>query len=78
MVNGTYVFTVVPFKNGFSAVIWCCLHAMLKRSKVLLTKMFTLTVRVNEALILQTRLQGPVHTEKLGNIYDSKLKQGFC
>ena len=30
-----------PFKNGFNAVVWCCLHIMLKRSKVPLTKMGT-------------------------------------
>ena len=39
----------VPFKNGFSAVLWCCLHLTLKRSKVPLIEMVTLTVRVNQA-----------------------------
>ena len=41
----------VPFKNGFNAVPWCYLHVTLKRSKVPLTKIVTLTVCVNKALI---------------------------
>ena len=40
----------VPFKNGFNAVLWCCLHITSKRSKVPLTKTVTLTVRENESL----------------------------
>ena len=41
---------LVPFKNGFSAVLWSFLHVMLKRSKVPLTKTATLMVHVNEPL----------------------------
>ena len=41
---------LVPFKKGFSVFIWCFLHVMLKRSKVLLTKTATLTVRANKHL----------------------------
>ena len=33
--------------------MWCCLHVTLKRSKILLTELVTLTVRVNEALTHQ-------------------------
>ena len=40
----------VPFKNGFNAVLWRCLHITSKRSKVPLTKTVTLTVRENESL----------------------------
>ena len=40
----------VLFKNGFNAVLWCCLHITLERSKVLLTKTVTLTVNVNKPL----------------------------
>ena len=39
----------VPFINGFNAV---CLHIMLNRSKVLLTKTVMLPVRVNKRLSL--------------------------
>ena len=39
-----------PFKNGFNAAQWCCLHITLKRSKLPLTKTVTLAVRVNEPL----------------------------
>ena len=41
---------LVPFKSGFNAVTWCYLHVMPKRSKVLVTKMVTLTARVKEPL----------------------------
>ena len=48
--TGTINVTVfAPFKNGFVAVLWCCLHITLKRSKVPLTKMATLMICVNEA-----------------------------
>ena len=40
----------VPFKNGFSAVLCCCLHVTSNRSKMPLTKAVTLTVRVNKPL----------------------------
>ena len=46
----------VPFKNEFNTVLSCCLHITLKRSKVPLIKMATLTVRVNEALLLESLL----------------------
>ena len=38
----------VPFKNEFNIVLWRCLHVMLRRSKVPLTKTVMLTVRVNK------------------------------
>ena len=38
----------VPFKYGLNAVLWCCFRLTSKRSKVRLTKLVTLTVRVNE------------------------------
>ena len=38
----------LPFKIGLNAVLWCCLHITLKRSKVSLEKSITLTVTVNE------------------------------
>ena len=40
----------VPFKNGFNADLWYCLHLISKRSKEPLMKTVTLTVRVNKAL----------------------------
>ena len=40
----------VFFKSGFNGVLWCCLHIMLKRSKVQLTKKVTLTLSVKRAL----------------------------
>ena len=39
--------TIFPFKNGFNAVPWCCLHVTLKRSNMPL-KTVALTARVNE------------------------------
>ena len=43
----------VPFKNGFSAFIWYCLHipSIRLKLKMLLTKTMTLTVRVNEPYV---------------------------
>ena len=38
----------VLFRNGFNAGLWDCLHMMSKRSKVPLTQMVTLTLRVNK------------------------------
>ena len=38
------------FKNVFSAVTWCCLHATSKTSKAPLAKTVTMTVCVNEPL----------------------------
>ena len=40
---------IAPFKNGFDAVLFCCLHITSKRSKVPLTKTMTLTACVKEA-----------------------------
>ena len=40
----------VPFKIGFNAEIQYCLHITWKRSKIPLTKIVILTVRVNEPL----------------------------
>ena len=37
-------------KTWFNVIIWCCLHLMIKRSKVLLRKIVMLTVHVNEPL----------------------------
>ena len=47
----TRTITVTVFhtvKNGSNAALWSCIHKMSKRSKVPLTKMVTLMVRVNE------------------------------
>ena len=45
----------VQFKNGFNADLRRCLHITLKRSKVPLTKIVTLIVRVNEHQLLNGR-----------------------
>ena len=41
---------LVQYKNEFNVAPWCCLHVMLKRSKVPLTKTVRLMVRVNKPL----------------------------
>ena len=46
----------VPFENGFSAVLWCCLHITLTRSKVQPTKTVTLMVCVNRSNTQARRL----------------------
>ena len=61
----------VPFKNGFNAVLGCCLHVMSKRSKVLLTKTVTLTVRANEPQAF------PNPTEPQLNNSSIKFKQEY-
>ena len=51
----------VPFKNGFTAALWNCLHITSKRSKVPLIKPVTLTVRVNGPLLeLEVSFYRPV------------------
>ena len=44
-----YITVFVPFKNGFNAIMWCCLHVTTKRSNVPLTKIVTMTVRLNDS-----------------------------
>ena len=53
----------VPFKIGLNADLWSCLHVILKRSKVPLTKTMTLTVRVNEPLQTHSVRQSAHHTD---------------
>ena len=38
----------IPFKIGFNAALWCCLHVTLKDQWCYSQKTVTLTVRVNE------------------------------